>query len=200
MPLNIGHGSLDLLLQILQEFLQELEYLQLPPILAPEIWQLGFLVLKTTFYGYLEVTASAFLVPTPSNVPFFTLIVLAELSDVWAFNVTLQQWAFMGGSALPNDLGVSGTKGVTSVNNYPKGRDTMLFCTNLLRNSSYIYGGSSGTDPSDLWYVADAVKVLASTGTTATTGTTGYCIKGFKDDLGTTASTGTTGTTATTGI
>jgi N-acetylneuraminic acid mutarotase len=48
---------------------------------------------------------------------------LDDLNDLWMFNPSTNQWAWMGGSNLIDGVGLSGTKGTPAAGNIPWARD-----------------------------------------------------------------------------
>jgi hypothetical protein len=66
---------------------------------------------------------------------------LGQVNDLWRFNISNNQWTWLSGSNVVDVNGVSGTKGVPSVDNYPGSRleHSMIFDSAV--NCIYIFGG-----------------------------------------------------------
>ena len=64
-----------------------------------------------------------------------------SLNDLWIFNVTSQMWTWVSGSNAVTAVGVYGTKGVPTVNNFPGIRyhASMLFHPSM--NCLFVFGG-----------------------------------------------------------
>jgi hypothetical protein len=60
-------------------------------------------------------------------------------NDVWCYNQTLNQWAWIGGSNVTNDNGVYGYKGVEDSSNHPGCRTTVASW--MSNDYVYIFGG-----------------------------------------------------------
>jgi N-acetylneuraminic acid mutarotase len=78
-----------------------------------------------------------------------------ELNDLWEFNPSTTEWAWMGGSDTANQQGVYGTLGKPDTGNLPPGRDGASGWTDLTGNF-WLFGGSvkEGIDDvliNDLW-------------------------------------------------
>jgi len=76
--------------------------------------------------------------------------------DLWEFNPSVGQWAWMGGYLAPNLPGVYGTKGVADPSNLPGGRDEAAFWAdkdgNLWLFGGLLNGPQNNTgDYNDLW-------------------------------------------------
>jgi N-acetylneuraminic acid mutarotase len=79
-----------------------------------------------------------------------------ELNDLWEFNPSTNEWAWMGGSSTGNQAGVHGTLGVPAAGNIPGGRDGAASWTDNSGNF-WLFGGQ-GEDAygnygalNDLW-------------------------------------------------
>ena len=116
----------------------------------------------------------------------------AELNDVWEFNPSTSEWAWMGGSSTPalisctgaggntgacyyGQPGVYGQLGVSAAGNIPGGRDA---ASNWTDNSGklWLFGGE--TAPNDLWEFDPSTNLWtwvggSSTGTNGVYGTLG---------------------------
>ena len=78
------------------------------------------------------------------------------IADMWKYTVSNNQWTWMSGSQTSDDAGVYGTKGVPSINNYPRARGWGANCWTDSLGFLWLYGGkstslNSGVDFSDLW-------------------------------------------------
>jgi N-acetylneuraminic acid mutarotase len=79
------------------------------------------------------------------------------LNDLWEFNPTTNQWAWMGGSNKVNQAGVYGTQGVPAAGNTPGGRDGAGSWVDnngnlwLFGGDGYDSTGSRGYTRNDLW-------------------------------------------------
>ncbi len=82
-----------------------------------------------------------------------------ELNDLWKYNVSSNQWAWMAGSKFWSSFSNYGIKGVTSPNNVPSARQESIKWTDNSGNL-WLYGGwgfsqGGGINPgcclSDLW-------------------------------------------------
>jgi PKD repeat protein len=72
-------------------------------------------------------------------------------SDVWKYDVTLNQWVWMAGSAGNSELPVYGSLGVPSATNTPGGRNVYASWKDL-SGDLWIYGGCiNGSQVADLW-------------------------------------------------
>jgi gliding motility-associated-like protein len=81
-----------------------------------------------------------------------------EQNDLWKFNPTTNQWAWMNGPQFDGDVnGEFGTMGIPSVNNYPSVRGWGVNCWTDTAGMLWLYGGygadSNGNrgDLNDLW-------------------------------------------------
>jgi hypothetical protein len=66
---------------------------------------------------------------------------LGDLSDLWEFTPTTNQWVWMGGSNTVNQSGVYGTLGVPATGNTPGGRDDAVSWTDSSGNL-WLFGGN----------------------------------------------------------
>ncbi len=87
---------------------------------------------------------------------------LGLLNDLWRFNTTSQQWAWISGSNLINQPSIFGAKGVFHTNNQPVCR---YECTSFKDNDGHfwIFGGSTtgGAYRGDLWCFNTTLKAWA---------------------------------------
>ncbi len=63
-----------------------------------------------------------------------------RLNDLWRFNITSKEWAWMSGNNILNQIGVSGTKGVPDMANYPGARYSSVSWTDK-NGSLWLFGG-----------------------------------------------------------
>ncbi len=75
------------------------------------------------------------------------------LGDLWRYNTSTNQWAWMGGDTLNNGAAVYGTMGVEAATNKPGGR--MVYCS-WVDGSGYfwLFGGynyGTGSNYDDMW-------------------------------------------------
>lgn len=63
-------------------------------------------------------------------------------SDLWRYNPTTNQWAWMHGSKLANQAGVYGVQGTPAANHTPGARDDAAYATDKDGNF-WLYGGNS---------------------------------------------------------
>ena len=78
------------------------------------------------------------------------------LNDLWEFNPSTKEWAWMGGSSSGNQPGVYGTLGVPAAGNFPGGRDGAASWTDSSGNLWFFGGGGIGASGfegnlNDLW-------------------------------------------------
>lgn len=74
--------------------------------------------------------------------------------DLWKYDVQINEWTWMSGDTLANDLGNFGVMGVPSVNNYPSARaETNATWVDSSDNSLWFYAGQipSNAASNDLW-------------------------------------------------
>jgi len=79
------------------------------------------------------------------------LYLLGLMNDMWRFNLTSMQWAFLGGSLTVDNMGTGGILGVECSICWPRSR--RLFASFYDSNDKlyYIYGGNTGHVLADLW-------------------------------------------------
>jgi hypothetical protein len=86
-----------------------------------------------------------------------------ELNDLWEYNPSTKEWAWMGGSKKQNQPGVYGTKGTPAATNIPGARENFV---NWIDSSGHIWifggwgldsAGNSG-DLNDLWEYNPSTK------------------------------------------
>jgi N-acetylneuraminic acid mutarotase len=77
------------------------------------------------------------------------------LNDLWVYNITLDQWAWMSGSDATNSPGSYGTKGLFGPTNNPPARRHGVSCVDI-NDNLYLFGGyspiSGGGLMNDLWH------------------------------------------------
>jgi N-acetylneuraminic acid mutarotase len=89
-----------------------------------------------------------------------------QFNDLWEFNPSTNQWAWMGGSNLVNQSGVYGTLGTPAAGNIPGGRANAVSWTDNNGNF-WLFGGygwdSAGTPGylNDLWEYSSSTKQWA---------------------------------------
>lgn len=91
------------------------------------------------------------------NIAFTGVGVSALGNDLWKYDVTTGEWAWMGGSSAPNQPGVYGTESVSSSSNVPGAREAATGCTDSSGNF-WLFGGIAydslgeySADINDLW-------------------------------------------------
>lgn len=80
------------------------------------------------------------------------------LNDLWVFNTTTNQWAWISGSSAGNAVGVYGTRGTPSAGNTPGSRMQSVTWTDA-KGNLWLFGGdqyvpatpSAAAQPNDLW-------------------------------------------------
>ncbi|MBK8612762.1 MAG: hypothetical protein IPN85_04600 [Flavobacteriales bacterium] len=72
-------------------------------------------------------------------------------NDLWCFDPTLEQWAWMGGGQGLSWAGHYGIKGMSSPDNLPRGRGyaPAMWCDAV--GDLWLFGGQSGDEYNDLW-------------------------------------------------
>lgn len=127
-------------------------------------------------------------------------------NDVWEFNPSSNEWAWMGGSQTVDQQGVYGTLGTPAAGNIPGGRENAVSWTDS-KGNFWLFGGygydSAGTlcFLSDLWQMNPATGEWAWMGGSSTipydSGQSGVCNgggeRGVYGTLGTPASANTPG-------
>ncbi len=74
----------------------------------------------------------------------------SELNDLWEFNSTTHQWAWMGGSSIGDQAGTYGTLGTPASGNIPGGRDSAASWTDSSGN--FWFFGGEGYDANGNWF------------------------------------------------
>jgi N-acetylneuraminic acid mutarotase len=76
---------------------------------------------------------------------------IGYLNDLWRYNITSQNWAWMAGSPLINQVGNQGTRGIFDINNQPAGR---THCSYFICNDGHLWifgGATQSAKRADLW-------------------------------------------------
>lgn len=78
-----------------------------------------------------------------------------RLNDLWKFNIITNEWTWIGGSTLANQLGIYGTQGVSSSTNMPGARTSSALWADG-EGKLYLFGGygfsaANGNELNDLW-------------------------------------------------
>ncbi len=74
-------------------------------------------------------------------------------SDVWKFDTTINQWAWIGGSSSPNTAGIYGVQFVESAVNIPGSRATVAAVSN--GTYAYVFGGWGRSETGAVGYLND---------------------------------------------
>ncbi len=96
-------------------------------------------------------------------------------NDIWEFDPSVNEWAWMGGSKTANQPGVYGTKGAAAAGNVPGGR-LFAFSWTGSNGNLWLFGGegiiANGKTPflNDLWEFNPSTKEWAWIGGNSTTG------------------------------
>ena len=80
-----------------------------------------------------------------------TVVSRNPLNDLWKYNKTLDQWTWMGGTAVVGSSDVYGTKGVAAPTNIPGARQAMSFWKDSSADVLWLHGGSYVGHYNDLW-------------------------------------------------
>ena len=122
---------------------------------------------------------------------------LGDLNDLWEFDPSTNQWAWMGGSKSNDQAGVYGTMGTAAAGNMPGSREQSVTWTDS--NGHFWLFGGLGMDAddtqgylNDLWEYDPSTKLWTWMGGSTTIGTN--C--GFEDNCGRPGVYGTLGTAA----
>jgi hypothetical protein len=70
------------------------------------------------------------------------IFIKGYLNDLWMYNISSNAWTWVSGSNTADVVGVYGTKGISSVNNYPGGRYMHSMDLHISRNCLFVFGGS----------------------------------------------------------
>jgi N-acetylneuraminic acid mutarotase len=96
-----------------------------------------------------------------------------ELNDLWEFNPSTKEWAWMGGSSTAWQFGVYGTLGTPAVGTVPGGRESASSWTDSSGNL-WLFGGfgldanNQNDDLNDLWEFNPSTKEWAWMGGSST--------------------------------
>ncbi len=77
-----------------------------------------------------------------------------RLNDLWRFNITSKEWAWMSGSNTTNQKGEYGTKGVPDMANYPGARFDPVSWTDTDGNL-WLFGGDGIDESDDIGWLND---------------------------------------------
>ena len=100
-----------------------------------------------------------------------------NLNDLWKFDPATDQWTWVSGSKVANQIGVPGTKGTPAAGNVPAGRNGALGWTDN-KGNFWLFGGVGidtstdeiGVDLNDLWeYNPSTNEWVWMSGTSSTT-------------------------------
>ncbi|MFX0134867.1 MAG: kelch repeat-containing protein [Candidatus Hodarchaeota archaeon] len=92
----------------------------------------------------------------------FNELTYGDLNDLWGFNITSKEWAWMSGNKTLDENGVYGTKGVPDMANYPGARDGSVSWTDTDGNL-WLFGGEGWAESdfgklNDLWRFGSVEK------------------------------------------
>jgi N-acetylneuraminic acid mutarotase len=99
-----------------------------------------------------------------------------DLNDLWKYDISANQWTWMGGSSTANQAGVYGTLGAAAVKNIPGARDSAAFWTDS-KGNFWLYGGEgydandSSSLLNDLWKYTPSTNEWAWMGGSSTANT-----------------------------
>ncbi|MBI2268941.1 MAG: hypothetical protein HYU69_01135 [Bacteroidetes bacterium] len=91
------------------------------------------------------------------NLYFFGGLGLGYYSDVWKYDVSTNQWTWINGPGIPDQLGVYGTQGIPAAANYPGGRAYASLTWVDNAGNFWLFGGtgynavSAGNMMNELW-------------------------------------------------
>ena len=110
------------------------------------------------------------------------------LNELWEFNPSTSEWAWIGGSGTHDQSGVYGTLGVPATGNIPGGRSSAVSWSDNSGNL-WLFGGLSsvagGWDwKNDLWRVNPSTREWAWMGGSSTGGSPGYGVPAVVGTLG----------------
>jgi hypothetical protein len=101
------------------------------------------------------------------NLWLFGGLSLGDLNDLWEFNPSLNEWAWMNGSDKGNVPGVYGQLGTPAAGNTPDPRDSATNWTDGSGNF-WLLGGGWGSGSNDLWNLNPSVNEWAWMGGSST--------------------------------
>jgi N-acetylneuraminic acid mutarotase len=82
---------------------------------------------------------------------------VGDLNDLWKYDVSNNQWIWISGSAIADQIGIYGDPGVADANNTPGAREAAVSWIDnsgnlwLFGGAGYDYGSGSAGDLADLW-------------------------------------------------
>ena len=85
-------------------------------------------------------------------------------NDLWKYDITLNEWAWMSGDTILNASGEHGVKGVPGALNIPGARRESCSGWTDSLNNLWLFGGLGYDDSSHLGYLNDLMKFNISTG------------------------------------
>ena len=74
----------------------------------------------------------------------------ARLNDLWQYNVTSNQWTWIGGSDTVDSVGMYGSRGVAASTNWPGARRGAKLFVHPSTGMLYLFGGH-GNAKSTTW-------------------------------------------------
>lgn len=103
-----------------------------------------------------------------------------ELNDLWKYDTSTNEWTWVGGSDLNNQVGVYGVEGEPAPENIPSSRNGAIGWIDS-KNDIWIFGGISGVeDLNDLWKYNPATNEWTwMTGTEKACSASTYGIEGI---------------------
>jgi hypothetical protein len=102
---------------------------------------------------------------------------LGELSDLWEFNPSTNQWTWIGGSNIANQNGVYGTLATPATGNVPGGRTEAVSWTDL-NGGFWLFGGLGFPSAGGQSYLNDLWAYRATTTTLPTAATPAFSVAG----------------------
>ncbi len=85
------------------------------------------------------------------------------MSDLWKYDISSRQWTWLAGDTIPNQIGVYGTKGLSSPSNKPGAR-TSAACWMDAAGDLWMFGGSGYSATNTSGYLCDLWRYTVSTG------------------------------------
>ena len=64
------------------------------------------------------------------------------MNDLWSFSIETNEWAWVSGNDLHDVSANYGTKGVSSINNYPGGRQGSISWFDSSNKKLWLFGGN----------------------------------------------------------
>ncbi len=90
-------------------------------------------------YGYAS-SGELVVICTPSEC-MVIVTVIGYLNDLWQYNISNNEWVWVGGSNITNSMGTYGQLGIASSTNWPGGRESSHFLIDLSSGLFYLFGG-----------------------------------------------------------